>query len=170
MFIRIYTLIYIYIYIHTYNLMFLVSSVRAQDLIGAASLLLDLSYITQLDQEAQPHHHVEWVLYIPNDVLWQVGGDTVSNNVIIMRAVTYLTERGDNIPPLTISIFSLFLQDTHCHITEAKARIAKLGARAGRFTKLAKLLRRREWQLWVMRCYVRPKGWVSWRHTSKQGW
>jgi len=57
------------------------------DLIGAASLLLDLSYITQLDQE--------------------VGGDTVSNNVIIMRA----------------------------------ARIAKLGARAGRFTKLAKLLR-----------------------------
>ena len=57
MFIRIYTLIYIYIYIH--NLMFLVSSVRAQDLIGAASLLLDLSYITQLDQEAQPHHHVE---------------------------------------------------------------------------------------------------------------
>lgn len=57
------------------------------DVLGAASLLLDLSYITQLDQE--------------------VGGDDVSNNVIIMRA----------------------------------ARIAKLGARAGRFTKLAKLLR-----------------------------
>ncbi|CAJ1331698.1 unnamed protein product [Effrenium voratum] len=57
------------------------------DLLGAASLLLDLSYITQSDQ--------------------QVGGDTVSNNVIIMRA----------------------------------ARVAKLGARAGRFTKLAKLLR-----------------------------
>ena len=49
MFIRIYTLIYIYT---VYNLMFLVSSVRTQDLIGAASLLLDLSYITQLDQEA----------------------------------------------------------------------------------------------------------------------
>ena len=102
--------------------MFLVSSVRAQDLIGAASLLLDLSYITQLDQEAQPHHHVEWVLYIPNDVLWQVGGDTVSNNVIIMRAVTYLTERGDNIPPLTISIFSLFLQDSHIVISQKPRR------------------------------------------------
>jgi len=57
------------------------------DLIGAASLLLDLSYITGSDEP--------------------VTEDSVSNNVIIMRA----------------------------------ARIAKLGARAGRFTKLMKLLR-----------------------------
>lgn len=57
------------------------------DLCGAGSLLLDLSYVMQSDQE--------------------VGTETVSNNAIIMRA----------------------------------ARVAKLGARAGRFTKLAKLLR-----------------------------
>jgi len=54
------------------------------DLLGAASLLLDLSYITNAG-----------------------GGASMSNNVVIMRA----------------------------------ARIAKLGARAGRFTKLVKLLR-----------------------------
>jgi len=54
------------------------------DLLGAASLLLDLSYITNAS-----------------------GGTAMSNNVVIMRA----------------------------------ARIAKLGARAGRFTKLVKLLR-----------------------------
>mmetsp|Transcript_47755 Transcript_47755/g.136398 ORF Transcript_47755/g.136398 Transcript_47755/m.136398 type:complete len:907 (-) Transcript_47755:96-2816(-) len=55
------------------------------DLLGAVSLLLDLSYLQILSG----------------------GGDSVSGNVVIMRA----------------------------------ARIAKLGARAGRFTRLVKLLR-----------------------------
>jgi len=55
------------------------------DLLGAVSLLLDLSYLK----------------------IMSGGSDSVSNNVVIMRA----------------------------------ARIAKLGARAGRFTRLAKLLR-----------------------------
>jgi len=58
------------------------------DLLGAASLLLDLSYL-------------------PVAKNFDQGGDSVSNNVVIMRA----------------------------------ARIAKLGARAGRFTRLVKLLR-----------------------------
>lgn len=91
-------------------------------------------------------------------------------------------------PPLTIfifisilrqfsPIFSLFLitsptlQDSHNVAVEAKARIAKLGARAGRFTKLAKLLRRREKWVWDSQSYdshewdVRLKGWMSLRHT-----
>jgi len=55
------------------------------DLLGAVSLLLDLSYLA----------------------IMSGGGDSVSSNVVIMRA----------------------------------ARIAKLGARAGRFTRLVKLLR-----------------------------
>jgi len=58
------------------------------DLLGAASLLLDLSYITGADEPVSE-------------------SDSVSSNVVIMRA----------------------------------ARIAKIGARAGRFTKLMKLLR-----------------------------
>lgn len=57
------------------------------DLMGAGSLLLDLSYLGLLQSDG--------------------GGGSVSNNVVIMRA----------------------------------ARIAKLGARAGRFTRLVKLLR-----------------------------
>lgn len=91
----------------------------------------------------------------------------------------------DTIPPLTIfihfisilsqfsSIFSLFLitsptlQDSHNVAVEAKARIAKLGARAGRFTKLAKLLRRRE--KWVMRCEAEGLNEFE-AHMSKQGW
>ena len=174
--------------------------VQAKDLIGAASLLLDLSYITQLDQEALELYsdmssESMWVLYIPNDViLWQVGGDTVSNNVIIMRAVTYLMERGskkhvENFWETTLlspsssifisillqfsSIFSLFLitsptlQDSYNVAVEAKARIAKLGARAGRFTKLAKLLRRRE--KWVIRCEAEGLNEFE-AHMSKQGW
>jgi len=62
------------------------------DLLGAASLLLDLSYIGLLGDASSGSSS---------------GNDSVSNNVVIMRA----------------------------------ARIAKLGARAGRFTRLVKLLR-----------------------------
>lgn len=62
------------------------------DLIGAFSLLLDLTYFTRA---------------INLDLAGNGGGKEVGNNVVIMRA----------------------------------ARMAKLGARAGRFTKLVKLLR-----------------------------